>query len=794
MAESSHEPYLQDLLAKGMATEEEVAEVRRLLAEAAAQGRPPSVSVLNLLMQAGARAAHAHHALAVPPPSAAEAQVEDSAADAMRSSDLQVIEKIGRGSQAVVFKCRQISMDRIVAVKILLASAARDPEARGRFIREARHAAQLMHPNIVTIHQIAPFRLRAGAANGGSVSWNSELGTRNSERKTEPVAVSSALRVPGSTFKGEPLETFYIVMEYVDGGSVADLLTVRKRFDLAEATCIIRSAAEGLAYAHKRGVIHRDIKPGNILLTQGGIIKLADLGLALHVSAAAEAGQVGKAYGTPYYISPEQVRGDPDIDVRTDLYSLGATFYEMVAGVPPFTAPTPQEVMRKHLTAPVPDPRQYVPDLPGAVCWLLARAMAKDREYRYASAEDFIRALDELFAPAGGGKPDREREAAEALGRAEAAASAVDGGIEPAAGAAGYLGPGCPAAPAAGSAVPAPQALAAQIASMPESERRRASREAAGMSRQGQPSGALAARGPAPATRAADAREIRKRNVLLVCIFAVLVLAALVVGGLVLYLNLPGTGGDDLASARQTPPAEPAAGAAGAPGARDPAAPAAGSMPPVGPEHPAAAGVDQAHPPKVEKVPETPVPAPPAPSPPAPPESIKEPVAPPAMPNEEKKEPPPPPPPPPPAPEKPAPPAPAAAKTITVKAVDAKIHGSNAKYEKGPDRDNIGFWSKKDTYVTWEATVQPGTYEVEITYAKDATNRGNVYAIEIARQTLTGEVKGTGGWGTFLTRPAGTVKIEKAGTITITVRPFSLAARSSGLMNLQAVTLSPAGH
>jgi serine/threonine-protein kinase len=533
MAESSHEPYLQDLLAKGMATEEEVAEVRRLLAEAAAQGRPLSVSVLNLLMQAGARAAHAHHALAVLPPSAAEALVEDSAVDAMRSSDLQVIEKIGRGSQAVVFKCRQISMDRIVAVKILLESAARDPQARGRFIREARHAAQLMHPNIVTTHQIAPFRLRAGAANGRGTG-NGERGTGNGEPEPSLPVPCSLFPVPGR----EPLETFYIVMEYVDGGSVADLLAVRKRFDLAEATCIIRSAAEGLAYAHKRGVIHRDIKPGNILLTQGGIVKLADLGLALSVSAAAEAGQAGKAYGTPYYISPEQVRGDPDIDVRTDLYSLGATFYQMVAGVPLFSAPTPQEVMRQHLTAPVPDPRQYVPDLPGAVCRLLARAMAKDREYRYASAEDFIRALDELFAPGGGGKPDREREAAEALGRAEAAASAVEGGIEP----------------AAGATVPAPQALAAQIASLPVSDRRRgpARRGSGGLrsnvprcSRSGldgQPSGALAARGPAPATRAADARKIRKRNVLLVCIFAVLVLAALVVGGLVLYLNLaPGS-------------------------------------------------------------------------------------------------------------------------------------------------------------------------------------------------------------------------------------------------------------
>jgi len=277
----------------------------------------------------------------------------------MRGSDLQLLERIGRGSQAVVFKCRQISMDRTVAVKFLHVAAARDAESRQRFIQEARHAASLSHPNIVTIHAICPYK-----------------------------------------------DTFYIVMEYVDGGSLAELLALRKRFDVTEAVCLIRAVAEGLAFAHRAGVIHRDVKPKNILLTQGGIIKLADLGLARRTDDSdASLDKTGKAYGTPYYIAPEQVCGDPNIDARADIYSLGATFYEMLTGRPPFSAPTPREIMRKQVTEPLPDPRQYVPDLSPAACAILEKCLAKRREDRFPTADAFIEAIDQAFF-ATGAKPD----------------------------------------------------------------------------------------------------------------------------------------------------------------------------------------------------------------------------------------------------------------------------------------------------------------------------------------------------------------------------------------------------
>jgi len=195
-------------------------------------------------------------------------------------------------------------------------------------------------------------------------------------------------------------------MEYVDGGSLAELLALRKRFDVPEAVCIIRAAAEGLACAHRAGMVHRDVKPKNILLTRGGIVKLADLGLARRTDDSdASLDKVGKAYGTPYYIAPEQVCGDPNIDARADIYSLGATFYEMLTGRPPFSAPTPREIMRKQVTEPLPDPRQYLPDLAPAACAILEKCLAKKREDRFPTADAFVEAIDHAFF-ATGAKPD----------------------------------------------------------------------------------------------------------------------------------------------------------------------------------------------------------------------------------------------------------------------------------------------------------------------------------------------------------------------------------------------------
>jgi len=339
MPEPSTAERLENLVAQGLVTAEEAQEARRLLEEAGRAGR--DLPLTKALLQAGAIAARAHHAPVAP-------AAGDTAAAEIASSDLELLERISRGRQAVVYKCRQKSMDRLVAVKFLPPAAARDPESRRRFFQEARHAARLSHPNIVTIHQISPFR-----------------------------------------------NTFYIVMELVDGGSLNELLAVRKRFGPAEAVTILRPVTEALAYAHRAGIVHRDIKPGNILLAADGTVKLADLGLARRVGEDAEE-EAGKAFGTPYYISPEQVRGEARVDFRADIYSLGATFYQMLTGRPPFTAPTPQEVMQKHLTEPPPDPRQFVPDLPQVLCNILAKALAKRPEDRYQTAEEFLTALSAI--------------------------------------------------------------------------------------------------------------------------------------------------------------------------------------------------------------------------------------------------------------------------------------------------------------------------------------------------------------------------------------------------------------
>jgi len=760
MPEQPHEAHFQDLLAKGMAGPEEVAEARRLLAEAAAGAE---LSVTEALLRAGVKAARAHHAALAPAADAATASAEETAAAAMPTSDLEVLEKLGRGSQAVVFKCRQISMDRIVAAKILLARGARESEARERFLREARQAANLAHPNIVTIHQILPFKARSASG-------------------------------------GEPIDTFCIVMEYVDGGSVAELLAARKRFDPAEAACIIRPVAEALAFAHKRGIIHRDVKPGNILLTQGGLVKLADLGLALPLADAQEASQAGRAYGTPYYISPEQVRGDPDIDFRADLYSLAATFYEMVAGVPPFTAPTPQEVMRKHLTDNPPDPRKHVPELPGALCWMLARAMAKDRLYRYESAEDFIGALDKLF-------PAVDATVAGASGAAGKLAAADDSAV---------------ALPVADPTVPAADALREQLAAVPQTERspRRPVAEARAQKAGGKPGASVRAAGAKPARAAPEAprdpRQERRRNILVISVvggLAVLALAAAVVLFLVFPPpeDLPTRGAPArLAAGKNAVDGEPGTPAdapptASSPEAKDGDAPAPGASPsspdrkvgvtpevskPVAtasgagasnPDLTVGARTEPAKPPEPPPPPPK-SPEPPSEPPPAPPKVEKAPEPPPANP----------------ADTKPSDPPPAPGEAITVKAAKAEVHGDGAKYEP-PDktgidyRDNIGFWHGADTYVTWDATVpEPGTYEVHVTYSRDKIDKPGEYTVEIAGRKLKAKAEATGGWAQFVSRKIGSVSIAKAGPVTITVRPVMMP-KGGGLMNLQAVTLLRTG-
>jgi len=258
----------------------------------------------------------------------------------------QILDRLGQGSMGAVFKARQLSVDRFVAVKVLLNSLAQNKEYIKRFEREAKIAARLSHNNVVN------------AIDAG------EVGGR-----------------------------FYFVMEYVEGLTIKDHLLKHKVFEEKEAIRIVLAVAEALKHAGHRGLIHRDIKPENVILTRDGGVKLADLGLArLTDDEKWGLSEAGMAIGTPYYISPEQVRGQTDIDIRADIYSLGATFYHMVTGRVPYSGETPSEVMRKHVNPRV----QLVPPdhlntrLSSGLGMVIETMLAKNREHRYATPDDLI--------------------------------------------------------------------------------------------------------------------------------------------------------------------------------------------------------------------------------------------------------------------------------------------------------------------------------------------------------------------------------------------------------------------
>ncbi len=266
----------------------------------------------------------------------------------------QIIEKLGKGSMGVVYKAKQLSVDRVVAIKILLDQLSENRDFIRRFDREAKIAAKLSNAHVVQA-------IDAGEANG----------------------------------------RYFFVMEYVEGDTIKDFLDKGKRFDERSALKIAIAVAEALKHAHSKGLIHRDVKPENVILTKDGGVKLADLGLARLTSdekwALAEAGM---AIGTPYYISPEQVRGQVDVDIRCDIYSLGATLYHMVTGQVPYSGETPQEVMKKHVSkeAVLTPPDHLNKSLSNGLGVVVETMMAKDRNERYLTPEDLILDLKSLLA------------------------------------------------------------------------------------------------------------------------------------------------------------------------------------------------------------------------------------------------------------------------------------------------------------------------------------------------------------------------------------------------------------
>lgn len=264
----------------------------------------------------------------------------------------QVLSKVGQGAMAVVFKAKQLSLDRVVAIKVLPKRLSESREFVDRFYREGKAAARLNHANIVQAYDV-----------------------------------------------GESGGYHYFVMEFIDGKTVYDLLAEGKPMREKEALHMMIQCAKALLHAHEQGLIHRDVKPKNLMLTKSADVKLADMGLAREVDDFATAtAEAGRAYGTPYYISPEQIRGEINIDARADIYGLGATFYHMVTGKVPFDGTTPSAVMHKHLKEPLIPPDHLNPSLTAGVGEIIEVMMAKDRTDRYPSMTEVIADLEAVAA------------------------------------------------------------------------------------------------------------------------------------------------------------------------------------------------------------------------------------------------------------------------------------------------------------------------------------------------------------------------------------------------------------
>jgi serine/threonine-protein kinase len=297
----------------------------------------------------------------------------------------QLLGEVGKGAMAHVYRAKQLSLNRIVAIKILPKKMSESRDFVERFYKEGQAAAKLSHNNIV-----------------------------------------QAIDVGES-----PDGLHYFVMEFVEGKTLYDLMAPPpqgegKSFSEAEALDIGIQMADALAHAHHRGLIHRDVKPKNIILTPQAIAKLTDLGLARQRddTRAAE-NEAGKAYGTPYYISPEQIRGDVDIDFRADIYSLGATLYHLVTGRPPFEGDTPSAVMHQHLRQALVPADHVNTALSAGVGEIIDVAMAKRREDRYESTEQM---LEDLRQVRGGEPPKHARRAVDldSLARIEETGKTVD--------------------------------------------------------------------------------------------------------------------------------------------------------------------------------------------------------------------------------------------------------------------------------------------------------------------------------------------------------------------------------
>ena len=266
-------------------------------------------------------------------------------------SRYEIGDLIGRGGMAQVHLGYDTRLSRTVAIKILRTDLAADPLFLARFRREAQSAAALNHPSIVAVYDTG--------------------------------------ESPVTTATGHEISLPYIVMEYVKGRTVASLLTTGEPVPIAEAVQVVTGVLSALEYSHHEGIIHRDIKPGNVMLTPDGKVKVMDFGIARAIAdSAATMTQTNSVVGTAQYLSPEQARGEV-VDARSDLYSTGCLLYELLTGKPPFTGDSAVAVAYQHVSeAPKPASEMF-PDIPDTIDRVVMKSLAKNRDERYQNAAEF---------------------------------------------------------------------------------------------------------------------------------------------------------------------------------------------------------------------------------------------------------------------------------------------------------------------------------------------------------------------------------------------------------------------
>ena len=267
------------------------------------------------------------------------------------------IEKIGEGGMGVVYRGIDTELDRQVAIKVLLPELASDGELVERFRAEAKAQANLNHINIATLFAF----MRAEAQ-------------------------------------------CLIVMEFIEGKTFERLISDRGKIPWRGAASLTKQVLQGLGFAHSRGVVHRDIKPANLMLTNGGIVKIMDFGIVKAMSGRTKT-RTGLQMGTPRYMSPEQIRG-VQVDPRSDIYSLGVTFYELLTGDAPFKSDSDFDLMRKHVDTPPPRFTTFHADIPVSVEAVAMKALAKDPAERFQTADEFTAALENATGPSPHQAPD----------------------------------------------------------------------------------------------------------------------------------------------------------------------------------------------------------------------------------------------------------------------------------------------------------------------------------------------------------------------------------------------------